>query len=212
MSEIYKEIQAAKSRAERTDGFQACVNFQKGCDFGGFYLARYSPEGYCDDCEIKAFPQRYHGCCFCGKVIKYGSACWGCLEGVSQWLFNLFYNKNENSKSTTSIFALVTPDETNDWERWSQISIGIHSAKDCFYHGSKVTNSKKGGLTNEWPGFRISDNEWYKPNPYDLKEGIDLSGITWENKTDVIKRELEKKGIYLEKEYQFANPKKDVQI
>jgi hypothetical protein len=45
-------------------GFQGCAN-QKKCGFDGFYLAQYSPEGLCNDCEFEQYPERFVACAFC---------------------------------------------------------------------------------------------------------------------------------------------------
>lgn len=205
MGEIYKIVWAEKAKVEKTDGFQGCSNLGNGCNFTGFYLARYSPEGLCTNCELEKFPERFKGCCFCGKVIHHGAACWGCKEGVSEWILNLFYNKNKDSKTTTSIFAVPSPDETNDWKLWQIITIGIHCLGDTLKYFSCVRIFELAGLRDEWPGFYVGNNEnkFYKPNPYDLKEGIDISDINWDNKVSVIKRELEKKGFHIDKEIQY---------
>jgi hypothetical protein len=202
-------MQAERSKAKRTDGFQGCVNYGNGCDFGGFYLATYSPEGYCSKCELKHSPERYNGCCFCGKAIQFGGACWGCEEGFSNWLFDLFYNKNENSRSTTSIFAIESPDETNDWKIWQTISIGISCLKDELHSSSDIKVSQIAGINNNWPGFYMGNDEWHRPNPFDLKGGIDIdidiNDITWDNKSQVLMRELKKKGIHLDREIQYKS-------
>jgi hypothetical protein len=202
-SEIEKMMVAERSKVSRANGFQGCVNFGNGCNFGGFYLATYSPEGYCSECELKYSPDKFHGCCFCGKAIEYGGACWGCEEGLSEWLFNLFYNKNENSRSTNSIFAIATPDETNDWDLWQRVSNGIHCLKDELYKSSDVKVRQLASLDNNWPGFRAENNSWYKPDPFTLNDNIDISDITWDNRSQVLLRELEKKGIYLNQEIQY---------
>jgi hypothetical protein len=83
-SELYKIKVACKSRKKLTNGFQGCTNNGRGCDFDGFYLCTYSPEGLCKDCESKQFPERYHGCCFCRKAIKYSLTCGNCEEGFRE--------------------------------------------------------------------------------------------------------------------------------
>jgi hypothetical protein len=83
-SEFQKMMVADRSRRSRTNGFQGCKNLGKGCDFDGFYLATYSPEGLCSKCELKEFPFRYQGCAFCGEAIRYSIFCWGCERGVAK--------------------------------------------------------------------------------------------------------------------------------
>lgn len=64
MAEFAKMAFAMRARAKGKYGFEGCKNKAK-CGFNGFYLASYSPEGLCDDCEFKQFPKRYVACLFC---------------------------------------------------------------------------------------------------------------------------------------------------
>lgn len=48
--EFPKMCAARVAASNREHGFQGCVNLGKGCDFDGFYLATYSPEGECGKC------------------------------------------------------------------------------------------------------------------------------------------------------------------
>lgn len=65
-SEFAKMKRAQQSRRKQEDGFQGCVN-KATCGFGGYYLAEYSPEGLCNDCELQRFPERYVACLFCRR-------------------------------------------------------------------------------------------------------------------------------------------------
>lgn len=72
-SDYDKRVCARRGALNGTDGFQGCANFGNGCEFDGFYLARYSKEGLCRKCEFKTFPERYHGCMFCRKAMPSGT-------------------------------------------------------------------------------------------------------------------------------------------
>lgn len=63
-SEMAKMVFARNSAQRKIHGFQGCKN-QKVCGFDGFYLAQYSPEGLCSDCEFNRFPDRFVACLFC---------------------------------------------------------------------------------------------------------------------------------------------------
>ena len=57
-------------------------------------------------------------------------------------------------------------------------------------------------MNDEWPGFHTGDLNWTKPDPFELKEKINISDITWVNRKEVLERELNKLGItiYAEKQ------------
>ncbi len=219
--EFIRERSAIRCKTEGIGGFQGCRNYGNGCDFRGFYLARYSDEGFCDDCELKEFPARYYGCLFCRKAIKLGIVCKPCKRVFEQWAFNLFYNKNADSESTPSRFAHATENETNDWKLWSNVGHGVTDLLryydhpvDC--HKPEIKAFKiSGHYSDLWPGFYIGENQWVKPDPFELKgiqmasktpfddcfpkkqNKIDISDINWDNRADVLKRELNKLGIYI---------------
>ena len=58
------EFAALSARADRTHGFQGCVN-QATCGETGFYGAIYSAEGFCKYCNFERFPSRFVACLFC---------------------------------------------------------------------------------------------------------------------------------------------------
>jgi len=55
---------AIRSRMNRTNGFEGCIN-QEQCGHHGFYSQEYSKEGLCDECECRQFPDRFVACPFC---------------------------------------------------------------------------------------------------------------------------------------------------
>lgn len=196
-SELQKMICASRCRDSRTGGFQGCANLGKGCDFAGFYLCRYSDEGLCSRCELKTFPGRYKGCASCGKAVRHSVFCYGCEKGFREWLFNLFYNKNKNSRSNSSCFAIKTDDETDDWSLWSNIGIGTHCVVNKYDPVLPVRHLTEGKLFDDvWPGFHVGNDKYLKPDPFDLKLKISIQDITWDNKETVLLRELNKLGIH----------------
>jgi hypothetical protein len=189
-SELIKMASAIASKNKKSDGFQGCKNYGKSCNFNGFYLAKYSPEGLCSNCELKEFPDRYYGCCFCGKAIDYYNSCWSCRDGFSEWALNLFYNKNENSK-------------------YDIIRNGIYMLNTVIPKIKlPVRIAIRAKINEKWLGFYEGDNQWIIPDPFELKNNIDISDICWENKFEVLKRELEKNGLYIYEEIQI---KKQIQ-
>ena len=110
-SEIAKEQCALRSGRLRINGYQGCVNYGKqiidtpegpldlgnACNFDGYYLAEYSREGLCSECEQKQFPERYHGCLFCRCPLKNdcGPSCLWCEVGFQKWGSKLFKSKGK---------------------------------------------------------------------------------------------------------------------
>jgi hypothetical protein len=207
-SEWNKMRMACLCKINRNCGFEGCANLGKGCDFHGVYLYTYSPEGLCDNCEFKEFPERYHGCCFCRKALKFGLICYNCRKCFQKWAFDLFYNKNERSRSTNSCFALKTDDETNDWNLWQCVSNGIHRLTNhsipklpfLIHERSSINN-------NHWPGFHLGNLQWRKFDPFHLKKSICIKDIKWDNSEDILQRELDKLGINIYNDVQVLCPK-----
>lgn len=186
------------------------------CDYYGFYPTEYIAEDLCDDCELKQYPEKFYGCYFCGKAIRYNIACWGCQKGFEDWAFDLFYNKNHNSRSTISCFAIKTDNETNNWNLWQDVGNGIHCLISSIPTGKNIKHPIRifeiDRLNNNWPGFYEGNDRWLIPNPFQLKENIDIQDITWENGCIVLNRELEKNDIYIYDGFQIKNPKNMVVV
>ena len=84
---------AIQCRAQRSGGFQGCVN-QAECGYDGHYLAEYSPEGLCRGCEFKRYPERFVACLFCRKpnlkcaANELSRNCLNCSQAVGKFLVN----------------------------------------------------------------------------------------------------------------------------
>lgn len=187
-SEYYKVEFAKTCKKKSTHGFQGCANFGKGCNEGGYYLASYSPEGLCHECELKQFPERFHGCFFCRYAIYLSSGmCMACSKGFTSWAENIF------SSYKRKTFA-------ND------VVLGLHSMKNN-YTIKKVSFlfQEFPDLWKSWPGFYAGDKKWLKPDPSEFKDKIDVSDITFETRINVIERELKKIGITIYGDVQIIN-------
>ena len=185
------------SKIARTNGFEGCINYGKECHENGFYLCTYSREGLCDDCELKYFPNRFHGCLGCRRAHRYSWFCHSCSTGLEKWLFNLFYNKNENSKSTSAIYR-EGDNETNNWNLWQIIKNGVFSL--VHKHDKidvPILFMEKCQFNGEWPGFYQGNKQWFIP--IITKDKINISDINWDNKEEILLRELEKNNIFIYK-------------
>lgn len=209
-SEWEKMSFAENAREKGTFGFQGCVNYGNGCDFAGFYLAHYSKEGLCHECELKQFPERFHGCFFCRCAMGgyFNTICINCQIEFNSWALNLFYNKNQNSKTTTLVL-IKGPDETNNHKFYDLVKSGLG-----FLNFGKMSRKVKevpfihqrlAVYEKNWPGFYAGDNKWIKPDPFELKKNIDISDITWDTQRKVLKRELLKLGINVFKDIQIKS-------
>lgn len=178
-----------KSRQNRTNGFQGCVNYGKGCDFAGFYLCTYSREGLCTDCEIKEFPDRFYGCCFCRKAINYGRICYHCEREFEKWLEDLFLNQNE----------------VKDWRFRQTVEQGIYRLMHHDHKAKKLPLliQQQSRYDDKWPGFHLGGLKWTKIDPVSLRNNIDISDITWDDSREILERELCKVGIRIYEEVQF---------
>lgn len=177
-SECAKEEFVEKCKKRSSHGFQGCVNAGKGCNEHGYYLATYSPEGLCHECDLKQFPERYHGCFFCRYTIYLDSGmCTACEKGFRSWAKQVFSSYQRKSFE-------------ND------IDMGLHVMSNN-YKIPKVSFliQEFPDLWATWPGFYAGDNKWIKPDPVELSSQIDVSDITWETRVTVIERELKKLGI-----------------
>jgi hypothetical protein len=174
-SKFKKTEIASRCKQKRTGGFQGCTNLGNGCDFKGFYLCKYSPEGLCTSCELEQFHDRYHGCCSCRKAIKLGSFCEGCEHGIRRWLRFLFI---ENIKVHSST-----------------ISIGISGLLRSKKQDLGVLVDEFPEMSDKWPGFHVGGLKWLNPDLLLLKNKINISDIGWDNKCEVLERELIKLGI-----------------
>ena len=199
--ELAKEQAALRSGRLRINGYQGCVNYGKQfidtpvkhpkgvtlqtptgtldlgivCNFDGYYLARYSPEGLCTKCELRQFPDRFHGCSFCRSPLSKdsGPSCLWCSTGFEKWGCNLFKSKGKYYEQ--GLFRLATYGLNNSFR-----SCPFITRTDCL---------------SEWPGFYCGNNKWVIPDADKLKDKCDISDITWENSCHVIHRELLKLGI-----------------
>lgn len=95
-----------------------------------------SPEGYCLDCEIKIFPDRFHGCAFCRRPLRNLFACTTCRIGFADWIKDVVPPETIILKSVR--------------EKAQQIVSGIIESgfienREFIYRESQ--------LMSRWPGF-----------------------------------------------------------
>lgn len=188
-SELSKIEFALSSRQKRTNGFEGCANYGNGCDFAGFYTCTYSKEGLCDACELKQFPERYHGCCFCRKSISHGRMCHGCYKGFEKWLTNLFCDATAQG----------------DWRFRQTVEQGIFRlTNDSSVKKLPWLIQQLANYDHEWPGFHLGELKWINIDPFPLQSKINIKDINWNNVKFVFERELNKLGIHLHEERQIS--------
>ena len=193
-SELWKDLVAQRCRANSNGGFEGCKNYRlsKGCNYTGHLGATYSTEGLCSACELKEFPDRFTSCIFCNvSMFNFGFyQCSDCRYGIEVWLFDLFYNKNENSKSNPGIF-MDGSDETNDWSLYCQVRSAIYDIK---WDPKKYLPPKLLTL-KEWkehkPTYMTQDGVKHLLDPFECKKYISIDNLS-KNILEVIQQELEK--------------------
>lgn len=168
-SEYDKMVFARKSAHTKSNGFQGCVNLGRGCDFTGFYLCTYSPEGLCSDCECKTFPSRYTWCVFCGGrlPLSIGPACLSCTGNCKDWIV----------RSTT---VIQDPDveQRDEWGVKIHVKIWAHSLFTRYARLKMQFPPRNGELarltSSKWPGFTTEGGGQVIPT--DLKLEITVQG------------------------------------
>jgi len=131
-------------KTTQSNGFQGCVNREQ-CGNYGYYLARYSQEGLCRQCEFELFPERYVACPFCrAPMYKCGKQmlsfiCHCCLSKVQGMLISLLQMNN-------------------DWKHIHALELGIFRYLIASEHTIQRNSiAAVGAYTNafnyEWPGF-----------------------------------------------------------
>jgi hypothetical protein len=178
-SEYRKMVCARRSAKDRTDGFQGC----KLCDFDGFYLCRYSPEGLCKKCEVKHFPERFHACLFCRRPQQYGGSCLTCSSSFGEWVERTVH-------STTG----------KDIQHILQQAAHRLSSEGGL--DNKFIN-RDSTLSSNWEGFYASDNRWVIPN-IQIRSDREFE---WKTCHDDLYKVLLDHGIDIYAEYQIAEPR-----
>jgi len=166
-NEIRKMNYSIDSQRAKKNGFEGCANYPKSCNFSGYYLAEYSKEGLCKECEIKKFPERFQGCVFCLNPQKYTGACFYCEVGFREWcVSHLTFRKEPCTALEVACGAVIKQMGRQEF-----------------------TNNPS--TKWKWPGFRTDDNSWVIP------EGVTRidEELTWETKEAQLVKALQSRGI-----------------
>lgn len=155
------------------NGLQGCSRPE--CSFSGFYLCPYSPEGFCEECEIKYYPDRFNGCMFCRRPVEHYKCCDECGDGFKFWV-----KKNTNIKIDHACHRLTSGE---------------------YKEFTFIPNEEM--LEYEWPGFYIGDSKWTKDVPNLPLQT--LEEVNWNNCDSVLRGLLESNGIYVDQEIQFKS-------
>ena len=151
-----------------------------------------SEEGLCTLCEAVAFPSRFHNCPFCGCPQKGFAVCRSCRNGCVQWMLVLFSGVPDTQPlHTTSI----TTQERLAYHCQALIRCAPSGANSFPIRTTRV---------REWPGLRNLDGCTTIPDPNELRQrGVDVRDYTWRNGVAVLRRELERLGVFLWDEIQY---------
>jgi len=95
-----------------------------------------SPEDLCVDCEIKQFPNRFHGCGFCRRPLRDLFACTTCRIGFAEWIKDVI-------PPETVILAKVRKQATRIIS--GIVESGFIQNREFLYQESQ--------LMCRWPGF-----------------------------------------------------------
>lgn len=166
------------------DGFQGCSNI-KNCGFDGFYLCKYSPEGLCNGCEKKFFPDRFHGCIFCRSPVKsyYGlcsDTCSSCRNDFPTWVY-----QNTSFASDRQKFG------------FDKSACDLCNTNNKTHHKFILSNNQ----CNKWPGFYCGENKWIIPK---LTIRETTKEVTRENCSQLLLELLEANGIHIYEEIQYT--------
>lgn len=193
--EVDQMIFARKSAKRRENGFEGCKNKEE-CGFKGFYLAKYSKEGLCSDCELKSYPERFYGCLFCRNAEKLkGYCCLKCYSGFTSYI-------GENIEFITD--AISADSQASHRLTNTSISFKFIPRKEL----STLPFVEHGKFTKKWPGFYCGKNEqgihsWIKPNFIKDGEKTKLE-VNWDNCHIVLNDFLKSNGITIEEEIQAS--------
>jgi hypothetical protein len=139
----------AKCVREKINGYEGCTR----CNDPGYYLAMYSPEGYCQCCEAEYFPERFYPCPCCRLPQSTQSICIYCRYGL-----NMRFTDNRQIEEWMRTYSLQT--------------------KRGDFILAKYINKKTGfpflGTIQEWPGFYMGNKTWEK---LDYLPELDENGI-----------------------------------
>ncbi len=191
-SDYDKMLWARKSAKGECNGFQGCANLGKGCDFYGFYLCTYSSEGLCDDCEINAFPERYHGCLFCRRPQNFGMCCLDSGDAFTKWIGKHTNIDEGNNHYGHSAYRLCNVDDDKEHKK----------TKPEFIKRKEEKGFEK------WQGFYVGDKKWVIP---DIQMRT-TETITWDDCHNILERLLNHHGIDIYAPIQYVPGKKTIPI
>lgn len=163
-----KMLFAVHCREQKTHGFEGCKN----CDYTGRYQATYSKEGFCSDCEMICFPERFFPCPCCRLPQRFKSLCMWCEEKMRSYF----------------VKCKIARDDPDAWSRFLKLGaiVSKYRVKDCaaghfirsFYQptitstGDKLppasqlphvdTLGKVPFSLKHWPGFYMGNGVWEK--------------------------------------------------
>jgi hypothetical protein len=181
----FELVPTAKPAKYPSKGHIDCKYYGKGCIFDGhpspaYFRAWRKWRDICYDCELRKYPERFRGCCFCGKALLYDCMCIGCYSGVRDFLFKLFHNENDPVWK-----YLAVQDGVREFISRQSTTVGKFAIRVYKFEI----------LPEKWLGFRRADGSRVMPDPCKLKHMINVDDLTEKSAYFVMMRELNKLGI-----------------
>lgn len=113
-------------------------------------------------CHVYCYPQRYHGCRFCGYAVKFSSTCWGCQNGFSTWLKQVFIldlvaqPDRETTPLECALYKISHDYEPKLWQ-------------------TKLTTLQRPDCLSAWPGFPTESGfvTFVTPAPQEARAAMD---------------------------------------
>ncbi|VBB17626.1 hypothetical protein YASMINEVIRUS_89 [Yasminevirus sp. GU-2018] len=110
----------------------------------------FSPESLCIDCEIRLYPDRFHGCGFCKRPIREKFSCTICSHGFAEWVRESMYPMDQISEMVKKSASDL-------------VNVSIHNLP-IIENRQFIMRTDDGYYT--WPGFYGGvTNRFAKPDP-----------------------------------------------
>lgn len=165
----------------------------------------FCTEELCIDCEIKKYPERFHGCGFCKRPIRERFSCTICSEGFVEWVktsmhpmdtLSEFVRRSASDLVNRSIYDLYDLDnsqfimrEDDGYYKWPGFYAGItNKFSRTTYNSSSIDkneddisiNKNEDDISTNYKHFNISKEIFF-----DVSD-IKIAAVNKENKSALL--------------------------